>query len=110
VLANGGAGGAGNASTNLGHGGGGGGSGGVIYLAAPVLDVQAGAQVRAVGGQGGSSTPAACGSGGAGGLGRIRISAHESTCTLAGTFEPALASGCAPSDVAERTYVATFPR
>jgi len=109
LLANGGIGGTGGTSgcALVGGAGGGGGSGGVIYLIAPTLDVPAGASVSAAGGGGG---PAPCqpDPGGAGGLGRIRISALA-MCTLAGTFDPPLASGCNASAAAGTPYVAAFP-
>ncbi|MDB4928928.1 MAG: hypothetical protein JWM10_1412, partial [Myxococcaceae bacterium] len=72
-----------------------------------------GATVSAAGGTGGpggtiySNTP-----GGNGGPGRIRVTAGTSTCTLAGTFSPALVSGCAPTPApgtAGRAYVGAYP-
>ncbi|MFO0645466.1 MAG: hypothetical protein U0326_04455 [Polyangiales bacterium] len=94
-------------------GAGGGGSGGVVFLYAPSVSVASGGTVSAIGGSGGtgatvySNTP-----GGAGGLGRIRISAVASTCTLNGAFNPALSSACVltpGAGVAGRAYIAAFP-
>jgi hypothetical protein len=84
--------------------GGGGGSGGVVVLAAPTLAVASGARVSARAGS--ASAP-----GGNGGRGRIRLSTNAATCTLNGTFDPPLASGCAPTPVpvAGSVYVAAFP-
>jgi hypothetical protein len=72
------------------------------------VTVATGAIVSAVGGVGGNANPGTCGKGGDGGLGRIRISAGA-TCSLTGTFTPALASGCSPASMAERVFVATYP-
>jgi hypothetical protein len=91
---------------------GGGGSGGLIYLDAPTVNVSAGATVSAHGGAGGAgSVFATGGAGGAGGLGRIRVSATTTTCTLGGSFNPPLVAGCAPTAVptAGRTYVGVYP-
>ncbi|MFO0610453.1 MAG: hypothetical protein U0324_45250 [Polyangiales bacterium] len=84
--------------------GGGGGSGGVVVLAAPAIVVPAGARVSA---RGGNARPP----GGDGGLGRIRVSVTPSTCTLDGSFDPPLHSGCTPvsSPVAGRAYVGAYP-
>ena len=99
---------------DTGHSGGGG-SGGVVYLSAPTLLVTG--TVSAAGGAGGSFTNNSCGvvataTGGAGGVGRIRVSASNTTagaCMLGGTFNPPLASGCATSTTACQAYVTTFP-
>ena len=82
---------------------GGGGSGGVIYLAAPELSTAG--EVSAVGGV------APADDSGAGGLGRIRLSTIPERCSLAGTFEPRLADGCARTDpaVPERVYIDVYP-
>jgi hypothetical protein len=75
---------------------GGGGSGGVIVLRAPSVTTLASARVSAQGGAGGAASPHATGgAGGAGGPGRIRVSVERARCALAGTFLPALESGCA---------------
>lgn len=87
-----------------GGGSGGGGSGGVIYLQSPTVTVASGAEVSAAGGAGG--TGGACG--GNGGPGRIRLSVGA-TCSLNGSFSPALAAGCSPSSVSGSVYVAAFP-
>ena len=108
LRANGAVGGNGSAS----GGGGGGGSGGVVYLWAPTVTVSSGAVVSAVGGGGGSGTGSGeyGGPGGAGGLGRIRISATQSSCTLnAPSFNPPLFSACSPANMAGNTYVAAWP-
>jgi cysteine-rich repeat protein len=114
VVADGGAGGNGytdatNTAGDKGNNGGGGGSGGVIYLAAPTLTVASGAVVSAVGGIGGVSPGSACGGGGAGGLGRVRISARLTTCSLSGNFTPPLSSGCSLSVADEHVYIGAFP-
>jgi hypothetical protein len=89
---------------------GGGGSGGVIYLAAPTISVANGAVISAKGGPGGlGSEFATGGAGGAGGLGRIRLSATPSTCTLSGSFNPPLAGGCTPVSKAGAAYVGVYP-
>jgi hypothetical protein len=62
--------------------------------------------VQAVGGAGGTTTSCLANNGGAGGLGRIKISAPTGACTLGGSFNPPLVSGCTPSGaVAGRTFV-----
>jgi hypothetical protein len=118
ALANGGVGGDAYIGTNGGAGcdpqpgaAGGGGSGGVVFLRAPVLTVGPRAQVSAAGGEGGvASLYATGGAGGVGGLGRIRISANPARCTLAGTFNPPLVSGCTPAPATPgRAFVAAFP-
>ncbi len=89
-----------------GTGGGGGGSGGAIFLASPSLVIPMGATVQATGGIGGD------GIGGAGGVGRVRLSARESECSLGGTFTPPLAVRCAPSPrsgVPGRVHVTAWP-
>ena len=81
-----------------------------MFLYAPSVSVATGAAVSAAGGA--SGLRGAGGSGGAGGLGRIRVSATAGTCTLGGTFAPALVSGCTvtPAPGADgRTYVSAFP-
>jgi hypothetical protein len=89
---------------------GGGGSGGLIYLSAPSITVASGATVSAVGGVGGAQSEFATGGGGGqGGLGRIRLSANPSSCTLSGSFNPPLASGCSASSKSGTTYVAVYP-
>jgi hypothetical protein len=89
---------------------GGGGSGGLIYLAAPSISVASSAVISAVGGQGGAGSEFATGgAGGAGGLGRIRLSVTPSTCTLSGSWNPPLASGCAAASQAGATYVGVYP-
>jgi hypothetical protein len=90
---------------------GGGGSGGVIYLASPSLGVAGGALVSAIGGPGGAQSELATGgAGGAGGLGRIRLSVTPSTCTVGGTFNPPLASGCTPAGATPgNAYVGAYP-
>jgi hypothetical protein len=89
---------------------GGGGSGGVIYLATPSFSVAAGGLVSAAGGLGGAQSEYATGGGGGkGGLGRIRLSITPASCTVAGTFNPPLASGCTPAAKAGNAYVATYP-
>jgi hypothetical protein len=119
VLANGGAGGDANIGTSMSSGcdpqpgaAGGGGSGGVIYLGAPTISVSSSATVSAQGGNGGAkSLYATGGAGGNGGLGRIRISATSSTCTLSGTFAPPLSAGCAATTpaVSGKVYVGAYP-
>jgi hypothetical protein len=87
---------------------GGGGSGGVIYISSPVVSVTG--TVSAVGGTGGAGSEFATGGGGgAGGLGRIRLSATQSSCTLSGSFSPALRSGCAAASSSGFAYVGTYP-
>ncbi len=94
---------------------GGGGSGGVVYLYAPRMTVTG--RVTATGGAGGDFTNNSCGVigrslGGAGGLGRIRVSVDNVTagsCSLTGTFNPPLASGCANNTAVCQTYIAPFP-
>lgn len=83
---------------------GGGGSGGVVVLASPVLQIPAGAAVSARGGAAGTL-------GGAGGPGRLRLSVTPAGCSLGGTFDPPLVSGCAPTSpgVAGRAFVGTWP-
>lgn len=120
VLANGGDGGDAYIGTNRAAGcdpqpgaAGGGGSGGVIFLRAPTITTGVRARVSAAGGLGGAgSLYATGGAGGDGGLGRIRISVNPATCTLGGTFVPALVSGCtvtpAPG-VPGRAYIAAYP-
>ncbi len=106
LLANGGA---GNAFACAG-GAGGGGSGGVVFVYAPNVSIASGATVSAIGGAGGTGSSGSAG--GTGGLGRIRISAATATCTLAGTFTPALTSGCTASTapgVQGQAFVATYP-
>ncbi|MFO0629302.1 MAG: fibrinogen-like YCDxxxxGGGW domain-containing protein [Polyangiales bacterium] len=98
LRANGGAGG----TTLQGAGAGGGGSGGVVYLEAPTLTVSG--TVQAVGGAGGSSSGCNL-NGGAGGMGRIRINAVTASCSLTGSFNPPLASGCNPGGSAGQAYV-----
>ena len=91
---------------------GGGGSGGVIYVQAPSITVGSSAKISAAGGQGGfASIFASGGGGGTGGLGRIRLSVTPATCSLSGTFDPPLASSCAPTatPVAGRAYVGVYP-
>lgn len=83
--------------------------GGVIYLSAPMLDVQAGALISAVGGTGGNASPTSCGKGGDGGVGRIRLSVNQASCTLAGTFNPGLTAACAAANASEKTYIAPYP-
>jgi Stigma-specific protein, Stig1 len=94
--------------------GGGGGSGGVVYLAAPVLQVAPAAVVSAVGGAGGQASVFAgsLGGGGDGGFGRIRISTTPGSCTLAGTFSPPLVSACAPTPLGQAgfAYVGVYPK
>jgi hypothetical protein len=90
--------------------GGGGGSGGVIYLSAPTINVSSAAAISAAGGAGGlGSLYATGGGGGVGGVGRIRVSVTPSTCTLNGTFTPALASGCTAASKSGATYVGVYP-
>lgn len=94
----------GNGGTSAdGSGGGGGGSGGAIHIWAPTVAV-AGSVTAAPGGGG---TTGGCGTnGGAGGVGRIKVSAATSQCSLTGTFNPTLVSGCTPSgSVVNRTFV-----
>ena len=87
---------------------GGGGSGGVIYIVSPVVNVSG--TVSAVGGAGGAGSEFATGgAGGAGGLGRIRLSATQGSCTLAGAFNPPLSAGCSPASSSGFTYVAPYP-
>ncbi|MEZ4394651.1 MAG: hypothetical protein R3A48_26560, partial [Polyangiales bacterium] len=93
-------------------GAGGGGSGGVVYLYAPTVSVASGAVVSAAGGAGGAAVVTSSGIGGAGGLGRVRIAASTGQCTLAGTFTPALVSGCSATSglgTQGRAYVSVFP-
>ncbi len=90
-----------------GGGPGGGGSGGAIYLTAPAVNVATGAAVSVNGGGGGGP-----GGEGRGGIGRVRVTAVLTTCTLAGTFTPTLVSGCAAtsgSGTPARVYVAAWP-
>ena len=77
--------------------GAGAGSGGVVYLAAPALDVAPGALVSAVGGFRG--------------LGRIRVSVDPARCHVAGAFLPPITPDCRPTppDVRCQTYVNTWP-
>jgi len=97
-------------SAVTGAGGGGGGSGGVVYLSAPVVDVRG--TVRASRGEGGDSGGCGC-NGGAGGIGRIRISATPTECTLEGEFDPPLAgpNRCeiSTSDAAGTVFVTEWP-
>lgn len=118
LLANGGAGGDAYLGTPVGAGcdpqpgaAGGGGSGGLIYLVAPSITAGATATVSASGGRGGdASVFATGGGGGAGGLGRIRVSVTPTTCALAGTFTPALATGCTPAPATPgRAFLAPYP-
>jgi hypothetical protein len=120
VLANGGDGGDSYIGTNRAAGcdpqpgaAGGGGSGGVIFLRAPAVTTGVRARVSAAGGLGGvGSLYATGGGGGEGGPGRIRLSVNSATCTLGGTFVPALASGCAATPAPGtlgRAYVASYP-
>ena len=90
---------------------GGGGSGGLIYLVAPTITSTATAVVSTAGGRGGDASVFATGGrGGAGGVGRVRVSVNPSTCALAGTFTPALASGCTPAPArAGNAYLAAYP-
>jgi hypothetical protein len=89
---------------------GGGGSGGVIYLSSPSLTVSSGATISAAGGAGGAGSEfASGGGGGAGGLGRIRVSATASSCSLGGSFNPRLSAACAPASARGFAYVATYP-
>jgi hypothetical protein len=89
---------------------GGGGSGGVIFISAPVISVGSGATISAVGGAGGATSEFATGGGGgAGGLGRIRLSITPATCTLGGTFNPPLVSGCTAASSSGKTYVGAYP-
>jgi hypothetical protein len=91
---------------------GGGGSGGVIYLSAPSIVVASSATISAVGGAGGAQSAFATGgAGGAGGLGRIRLSVKTTTCSLSGTFQPPLASGCQPTSGGKSgaVYIDTYP-
>jgi hypothetical protein len=85
----------------------------VVFVYAPNVSVASGATVSAVGGAGGtgatiySNTP-----GGAGGLGRVRISALTTACSLNGAFNPPLVSACAltaGAGTAGRAYIAAFP-
>jgi hypothetical protein len=116
ILVDGGAGGNGsdgNATCTLADGGsgGGGGSGGVVYLAAPTLSVMSSAVISAQGGAAGlHGANCTGGNGGTGGLGRIRISASLSSCTLAGTFRPALVSGCTLTNSPGHPFIAAYPR
>jgi hypothetical protein len=90
--------------------GGGGGSGGVIYMMAPNIDVSSTATISAAGGGGGlQSLYATGGGGGVGGLGRIRLSVTPGTCTLSGTFNPPLSSGCSAASSSGMTYVGVYP-
>jgi hypothetical protein len=91
---------------------GGGGSGGVIYLAAPSVNVSSSATISAAGGNGGfASVFATGGGGGNGGVGRIRLSINPSSCTLGGTFNPPLVSGCSATStpVSGKAYVGIYP-
>ena len=92
---------------------GGGGSGGVIYLSAPTITTGGGATISAVGGQGGAASEFATGgNGGNGGLGRIRVSATQGTCTLSGSYNPPLVSGCNVTSGAGTpgsAYVGAYP-
>ena len=84
---------------------GGAGSGGVIYLAAPKLDVQPGARVSALGGSGGLDSTT-------GGLGRIRLSVDPEQCRLDGSFQPPLVDRCHPTPppgVRCGVYVGAWP-
>ena len=75
-------------------GAGGGGSGGVVYLAAPLLEVRG--RVEAAGGLGGrgeSGSRTASNFGGQGAVGRIRLSTRTTKCVATGTFDPPLAGG-----------------
>ena len=90
--------------------GGGGGSGGVIYLSAPSITVSPSATISAQGGQGGAQSEFATGGqGGTGGLGRIRVSVDPASCTLSGSFNPALQAGCNPVGAAGFAYVGVYP-
>jgi hypothetical protein len=91
---------------------GGGGSGGVIYLASPSITVSASATISAAGGNGGfGSLFASGGGGGNGGLGRIRLSVTPATCSLSGTMNPPLKSGCTATTPATpgRVYIGVYP-
>jgi hypothetical protein len=90
--------------------GGGGGSGGVIYLSAPTITVGSGATISAAGGAGGAQSEFATGgAGGAGGLGRIRVSVTPSSCSLSGSFDPPLVSGCAAASKSGFAFVGVYP-
>jgi hypothetical protein len=58
-----------------------------------------------------SSVFATGGAGGQGGLGRIRLSVDPAACTLAGSFNPPLASGCSATvpPTPGRAYVGVYP-
>ncbi|MBX3252172.1 MAG: hypothetical protein KF901_33670, partial [Myxococcales bacterium] len=72
-------------TANLGTGGGGG-SGGVIYIAAPEVDLESGTvDVRGGNGGGGGSSGAP---GGNGGLGRIRLSVDPLFCNINAVTSP----------------------
>jgi len=43
-----------------------------------------------------------------GGLGRVRITAAKDTCTLSGTFTPALSDSCNDAGVSGKVYVSTY--
>jgi hypothetical protein len=67
--------------------------------------------LSAVGGTGGMrGANATGGDGGAGGVGRIRLSVSTSSCTLGGTFNPPLRSGCGLTNGPGLTYIAGYPR
>ena len=102
ILAHGGAGGDGApASPSQRASGGGGGSGGVIYLAAPALEVT---------GELDAGPGAAGRRGGAGGLGRIRLSTVPERCVLFGRYDPPLVDGCAPTGAQPgRTFIDLYP-
>ena len=71
------------------------------------MAVAAGATVSVNGGVGGGP-----GGEGRGGVGRIRVTSVTATCSLAGTFTPALVSACTPttgSGTPGRVYVAAWP-
>jgi hypothetical protein len=74
-------------------------------------------RVQAVGGAGGRFTNDSCGIvassvGGDGGMGRIRIAVDNGTagaCSLTGSFNPPLASGCATNTAPCQAYISRFP-
>jgi len=83
-----------------------------VFLYAPTVSVATGATVSALGGAGGAANSPGSGVGGAGGPGRVRIAATAGQCTLSGTFNPPLVSGCAVTAGAgtqNRAYVSEFP-
>jgi hypothetical protein len=78
------------------------GSGGVVYLAAPSIHVAPGAIVEAIARDAPPNT----------GLGRIRLSVDPTRCALAGSFNPPLRDGCAPTagGVPGFSYIGAWPR